>query len=256
MIKDGKTIAGNSEGEKSIKSGMIMWTSKRESTESENENKCATQRFKRISDDVREVKRKKQALTGIKVYGIVETIILTGQHQGVWIKARIIRINENTMDIRVLKPRKWNVMGVALAVPKQFIRAVKDRDLYSYTIPIKFTLDDSVLYISCNEKMKVDELKRTIHKVRIYPIDQIYFLHDGEWLNSHDTIPNGIIFCIIHRGQKSNNNLIDLVTMLKKKILHSATPSYSEISSLEGADKSFPCSSYTREDSKSLGVSE
>jgi len=125
------------------------------------------------------------------------------------------------------------VAGVAVDVPYKYIRPVSNSK--SYTIPVKFTLDDSVMYFVSNERMKVDDLKRTIHRLRTYPIDQIYFLHNGRWLQTYDPVPDDVIFCIIHRGDRLLSKLNVLVSNAKKQLLNCGSRTKSDICSLEGA---------------------
>jgi len=192
--------------------------------------------LKSVTDDTCE---EKSELMEIKNSAVVETVILTGQHKGIWIRAKVIRLEQNTVDIQVLHPTKWSVVGIAVAVPKRYVRTVSKKKLETYTIPIKFTLDNSILYVACNKNMKVDDLKRSIHKARVFPLDHIFLLHNGKWLDNSDTIPNEVIFCIIHRSTRSNDDLKYLVSTLKKQILKPRSTSQSEISSLEGVSRSY-----------------
>jgi len=164
---------------------------------------------------------KTSPLSGLKRSSIVETIILRGRHQGLWIRAKVLRVKQETIDVEVLFPKKWKVVAVALGVPKRLIRAVKDCDLSSYTIPIEFTLDDSVSYAACTDKMRVEDLQWTIHIARGFPFSQIYFLHHRNLLMSTDCIPNDRIFCIIHRGEEPAYNLNELVSMVSKSAIPS-----------------------------------
>jgi len=229
-------MAGKVEGVKTVKSKVTSTTRTSNSVNScnrENKHKIHTSMSIALATDLCEEKIEVSPLEGITTSTIVETVILTGLHQGVWIKAKVLRMKENTVDIKVLSPRKWSVVGVAVDVPNQYIRPVSNRK--SYTIPVKFMLDNSVVHVVSNKRMKVEDLKRTIHKVRIYPIDQIYFLHHGKCLQSDDPVPDDVIFCIIHRGDQSSSNLNVMVSNVKKQLLHSAPRTESDISSLEGA---------------------
>lgn len=244
IIEEDTAMGIEVEGVKTINSGGKS-TLTRDSRVFERGKKLLAHVSKSVSDDACE---EKSALVDIKSSTMVETVILTGQHQGVWIRAKVMRSEETTVDIQVLHPRKWSVVGIAVAVPKHYIRTVSEKKLGTYTIPIKFMLDDSVLYVACNKNMKVNELKRSIHKVRIFPLDHIFLLHNGRWLDNSAAIPNDVIFCIIHRSDRLNDNPNFLVSTLKKEILNcrSGSISVSEISSLEGA--SIPCScSYSDE---------
>jgi len=225
-------LAGKVKGLETVKSEVAnTFTTKNRAFR--GEKKHVTNRSIRLSDYLSEEKMKVRSLVGIRIFTIVDTVILTGLHQGVWIKARVLRMKENTVDLKVLHPRKWSVVGVAVDVPNQFIRALSDRDLGSFTIPIKFMLDDSVLHLAWNKKMKVDDLKRSINRVRLFPVDQIYFLHNGGWLHSYDPVPNDVIFCIIHRGDRSSRRLNGMMSHIKKQLLNSVRRTESKVSSLE-----------------------
>jgi len=246
-------MAGKVEGVKTVKSEVTSTTSSLNSVNTynrENKHKIHTSMSIALATDLCEEKIEVSPFEGITTSTIVETVILTGLHQGVWIKAKVLRMKKNTVDIKVLRPRKWSVVGVAVDVPNQYIRPVSNSK--SYTIPVKFMLDNSVLYVVINKRMKVEDLRRTIHRVRIYPIDQIYFLHKGKLLQSYDPVPDDVIFCIIHRGDQSSSNLNVMVSNVKKQlILHSEARTESDISSLEGAysrSRSYS-TSYTNEDS-------
>jgi len=234
ITKEEETMGIEVEGVKTINSSKGTF---------ERENKSLVHISKSELDDAGE---QKSSLSGIRRSAIVETVILTGQHQGVWIRAKVFRLERKTVDIQVLHPRKWSVVGIAVAVPRHYIRTVSEKKLRTYTIPIMFMLDDSKLYVACNEKMNVDELKRFIHKVRLFPLNNIFLLYNGAWLDNSAAIPNDVIFCIIHRQDRSNEDPNYLDSTLKKQILNSGSVSGSEISSLEGASRSYS-SSYVSE---------
>jgi len=199
----------------------------------ENKHKISTSMSLALETDFCEEKIGVSAHEGITTSTIVETVIMSGLHQGVWIKAKVLQMKENTIDVKVLHPRKWSVVSVAVDVPKQYIRLVSNSK--SYTVPVKFTLDNSVLYVVSDKRMKVDNLKWAVHRLRVYPIDQIYFLHNGRWLQTNDPVPDDVIFCIIHRGDRSRSNLNLMVSNVKKQLLNSETRTESDISTLEGA---------------------
>jgi len=186
-----------------------------------------------FSDDISKDLMKKPAFESIRRFSIVDTKILAGRYKGVWIRAKVLEVYENKMDIQVLHPRKWNVVPIALEVPKKLIRPVIEYDLENFTIPVEFTLDDSVIYISCSSKMKVEDLVWTIHLSRGFPQDQIYILHHHKWLKSSDSIPNCRIFCIIHCGKPLALNLSNLVSGTKRTRRNSVSISCSELSSAE-----------------------
>jgi len=60
---------------------------------------------------------------------IVETMVLTestsDRETGFWVPARILKINENSMnmDLQVLQPLKYDLAETALAVPYRYVRA-------------------------------------------------------------------------------------------------------------------------------------
>merc|ERR1719193_1534909 len=74
-----------------------------------------------------------------------------------------------------------------------------------------------MLYISCDDRSTVRELKEIIFRERKFPLNQIYFICDGNWLINSDAIPNARIFCIIHRGGRLTSHLIELASTLKQK---------------------------------------
>jgi len=232
-IKKGKTMAGKVGVDKTVESEVASTFNSVNTYNGENKHKIHTSMSLALAADLGEEKIEVLPLEGITTSTIVETVILTGVHQGVWIRAEVLRVKENTVDIKVLRPRKWSVVGVAVDVPNQYVRPVSNSK--SYTIPVKFMLDNSVLYVVSNKQMKVEDLKRAIHRIRLYPIDQIYFLHNGKWLQTYDEVPDDVIFCIIHRGDQSSSNLNMMVSNVKKQLLNSASRTESDISSLEGA---------------------
>jgi len=236
-IYESKTVADKIDGAKT--KYQVTRTSRRSvnTCNGENRRKVRTSMSPSMSlaleADVCEEKIVVSPSESITTSKIVETLILTGLHQGVWIKAEILRLTENTVDVKVLHPRKWSVAGVAVDVPYEYIRPVSNSK--SYTIPVKFALDDSVMYVVSNKRMKIDDLKRMVHRLRTYPIDQIYFLHNGKWLQTYDPVPDDVIFCIIHRGDRSISNLNAMVSNVKRRLLNSVSRTESDISSLEGA---------------------
>jgi len=158
-------------------------------------------------------------LKGVKKGVIVETLIMSGRYQGIWVKAKVLLVESRTMDLRVLHPRKWKVAGTALAVPKEFIRKIEESEKDNYTVPVRFAVDDSVMYVSCSPFMKVCDLKQTVVLEKKYHLSQIYFIHKKKWLTDYDSIPNDVLFCIIHRAGPLTSDLIDLVDVLNKKRL-------------------------------------
>jgi len=245
--KEGKTMVGNIEDATIVKPEVTSTSTGGNICSGAKKHKIDSSMSLALEADFCEEKIGVSLPESITTSTMVETVILTGLHQGVWIKAKVLRMKENTVDIKVVHPRKWGVVGVAVDVPNQYIRPVNNSK--NYTVPVVFTLDNSVLYIMCNKRMKVDDLKRTVNRVRIYPIDQIYFLNSGRVLQTYDPVPNDVIFCIIHRGDRSSSNLNVMVSNVKKDLLNSAGRTESDISSLEGAysrSKSYS-TSYTNE---------
>jgi len=213
--KEGKAIISAVRRLELISSDMGSWD---RGTTWHTENKIAGEGF---SHKIKNFKN--SPLTGLIRSSIVETIILRGRHQGLWIRAKVLRVKQETIDLEVLFPKKWKVVPVALGVPKRLIRPVKDCDLNGYTIPIEFTLDDSVSYVACTGKMRVEDVQWTIHIARGFPLRQIYFLHHRNLLACTDCIPNDRIFCIIHRGAEPAYNLNELLSMAPKSGVPSLT---------------------------------
>lgn len=237
LIKDGKPIFGTVVGVREISDkGQLMVTMETETGESvtfDAKSKLLNEEFKLISEGVydmvtksgrdeepEEIKEQSDhdaRLLGVRKGAIIETLILSGRYQGIWVKAQVLLVEEGTMDLKVLYPRKWKVAGTALAVPKEFIRKIDVSDKDNYTVPIKFTVDDSILYVSCTEHMRVRDLKEAVHENREFPQSQIYFIHKGKWLVDSDNIPNDVLFCIIHRAGPLTNDLVDMVESLSNK---------------------------------------
>jgi len=229
----GRVIAANIEGAKTDKYEVMSDSTSATPCNEEYKHETHTSMSLALATDFYGWKVGLLPPEGILTSTIVETKILTGPHKGLWIKAKVLRRKEHAVDVKVLHPRKWSVVGVALDVPNQYIRPASNSK--SYTIPIRFTLDSSVLYVVSNKQMKVDDLKWTVHRARKYSIHQIYFLHNGRWLRTHDPVPDDVIFCIIHRGDRSSGNLNVMVSNAKKQLLNSQAGIESDISSLEGA---------------------
>jgi len=242
LIKDGKPIFGTVVGVHEIaEKGQLMVTMETESGETatfDAKSKLLNEEFKLISEGVYEMVTKSgrdeepvelkenldeenldddARLIGVRKGTVIETLILSGRYQGIWVKAEVLLVEEGTMDLKVLFPRKWKVAGTALAVPKEFIRKIDVNDKENYTVPIKFTVDDSILYVSCTQLMRVKDLKEAVHENREFPQSQIYFIHKGKWLVDSDSIPNDVLFCIIHRAGPLTSDLVDMVESLSKK---------------------------------------
>jgi len=156
-------------------------------------------------------------LSGVKRGAIVETMILSGRYQGIWVKAQVTQIDRRTMDLRVLLPKKWKVAGIALGVPKQHIRPVAVDEAENYIVPIEFLVDDSILYLGCSKRMRIKHLRITVSREKGINIGQLFFMNRGQWLEEDDPIPNDVIFCIIHTKGTLTPNQVDMIDLLKKK---------------------------------------
>jgi len=156
-------------------------------------------------------------LSGVKRGAIVETMILSGRYQGIWVKAQVTQVDRRTMDLRVLLPKKWKVAGIALGVPKQHIRAVAVDEAENYIVPIEFLVDDSILYLGCSKRMRIKHLKITVSREKGINIGQLFFMNRGQWLEEDAPIPNDVIFCIIHTKGTLTPNQVDMIDLLKKK---------------------------------------
>jgi len=232
LIKDGKPIFGTVTGVEEVEElGRLMVTMVTETGESitfDAKSKLQEEEFKLISEGVykmvtgapleesKETPDDNVRLEGVKKDTIIETLILSGRYQGIWVKAQVLLVEDQTMDLKVLFPRKWKVAGTALAVPKEFIRKIEEEESLNYTVPVKFTVDDSILYVSCNDLMRVRDLKEAVHENRRFPQNQIYFIHKKKWLSDSDRIPNDVLFCIIHRAGPLSSELVDMVDKLSK----------------------------------------
>lgn len=144
-------------------------------------------------------------------------MILSGRYKGIWVKAYVIQIEENTMGLRVILPQKWKVATIALGVPKQCIRAVSKAGEGNYTVPIEFIVDDSILYLGCTKQMRIKHLKVTVSRERAINACYLFFMHRGTWLTDSDPIPNDVIFCIIHGQGNMTSSQIDMIESSKKK---------------------------------------
>merc|ERR1719204_1743739 len=124
-------------------------------------------------------KTDKSDLSKVKNGDIVETVILSGRYKGIWVRAEGQDIDDDTIDLRVLHPKKWKVVEFALSVPKKFVRTVTVLDKDSYTIPLEFVMDDQIQYLSCNKKMRISNLKTTVSQLRGVEPNQLVFIHRG-----------------------------------------------------------------------------
>jgi len=161
-------------------------------------------------------KKDGNALDQVKIGSIVETMVLSGRHRGIWVKCQVQAKGSETMDLKVLYPKKWRVAGTALAVPNRYIRPSPKTELDTYIVPIEFTMDDTKLYFSCHKKMKLNHLKVAIAQERGLSAKQLFFINRGRWLDVDDPIPNDVLFCIIHRKNKLSPKQIYMVSAHKK----------------------------------------
>jgi len=150
-------------------------------------------------------------LKGVKVGGIVETMVLSGRYRGIWVKAKVLKLWDGTIDLKVLYPKKWKVSAFALGVPQKLIRKVAKEDRNGFVVPIEFMVDDSILYLGCNRAMRIQHLKVTVSKEKGFSKEQLYFMCNGEWLSESDSIPNEVIYCIVHKKGKLSPTQIGLV---------------------------------------------
>lgn len=156
-------------------------------------------------------------LKEVRKGAIVETMILSGRYQGIWVKAKVTQIDQETIDLRVLLPKKWKVAAIALGVPKKYIRQVLLDETGNYIVPIEFIVDDSILYLGCSKDMKIKHLKITVAREKRLNKGQLFFMNKGMVLEDTDPIPNDVIFCIIHsKGIKTSKDQ-DVIKILKKK---------------------------------------
>jgi len=90
--KEGKTVAERTEGAKTIY--QVTRTSRRRvnTYNWENRRKIRTSMSLALETDFCEEKRVVAPSERITTSKIVETLILTGLHQGVWIKAEVLRL--------------------------------------------------------------------------------------------------------------------------------------------------------------------
>jgi len=237
VIVNGKPVFGTIQKvdvvDTSGKVFVTMLTQKGEHLPFEAMSKLQAEEFKLISDDVYATltkatningkdhldppKRTKIGanscdLTDVAKGDIVETMILSGRYQGIWVRSQVTLVEDDTMDLKVLFPRKWKVAETALAVPNKFIRTVSEKDLGNYIVPVEFAMDDSKLYLSCNKRMRMKHLKTTVSQQRGVSPNQLIFVNRGQSLLEIDRIPNDAIFCIICQKGKLTSNQIELLS--------------------------------------------
>jgi len=147
----------------------------------------------------------------------VQTLILSGNYRGIWIKAEVQAIDADTMDLRVVHPRKWRVAGTALEVPKKFIRPLPETDKHNYIIPVEFALDGSKLYLSCNKRMRVKHLKIAVSQQRGVEPCQLIFICKGSPLLENSPIPDYAVFCILCKKGGMTETQVDLLSRKMKR---------------------------------------
>jgi len=163
-------------------------------------------------------------ISGVQLGDLVETVILSGIHRGIWIRAKVKEIGEDVMNLHVLRPKKWKVASFALGVPKKFIRSVLLENKDSYIVPVKFVIDNQIHYTSCSMQMTIKDLKKSVSKLRNVQSNQLIFVNRGVPLLESQPIPDDTIFCIIcQKGGLTKNQLSLLLTTVNKNVLK--TPS-------------------------------
>jgi len=250
VILNGKPIFGTIKKVNSVEaSGKVfvtMLTQNGETLPFEATAKLANDEFKLISDEVYETLTKgdkstknsqtsgeKKArkigannadLSAVKKGDVVETMILSGRYQGIWVKSEVSLVEDDTMDLRVMYPKKWKVAGTALAVPNKFIRTISEKDLGNYVVPVEFALDDSKLYLSCNNRMRIKHLKTTVSQQRGVQPNQLIFVNKGTPLLETDPIPDDAIFCIVCQKGGLTSNQMNLLSQSIKASPKSKQP--------------------------------
>jgi len=154
-------------------------------------------------------------ISGVQSGDLVETVILSGIHRGIWIRAKVKEISEDVMDLHVLRPKKWKVASFALSVPKRFIRSVLVEDKDSYIVPVKFVIDNQIHYTLCSTQMTMKDLKKSVSKLRNVESNQLIFVNRGVPLLETQPIPDDTIFCIICQKGGLTKNQLSLLTNSK-----------------------------------------
>lgn len=156
-------------------------------------------------------------ISGVQSGDLVETVILSGIHKGIWIRAKVREIGRDIMNLLVLRPKKWKVASFALGVPKRFIRSVPWEEKGSYIVPIKFVMDNKIHYLSCNTLMTIKDLKKSVSELRCVGPNQLIFVNSGVPLLEMGPIPDDTIFCILcQKGGLTKSQMSLLFTMVKK----------------------------------------
>merc|ERR1719397_900610 len=153
-------------------------------------------------------------LADVRSGDVVETIILSGRHKGIWIRAEVHDVGEKTMSLRVLHPEKWKVALFAVQVPKKFIRCVLLEDKDNYTVPIWFVVDNKISYRTCSKEMTSNDLRESLSEMRGVEPNQLIFVSRGVLLGEVVPVPDDQIFCIIcQKGGLTENQMRLLSTM-------------------------------------------
>lgn len=158
-------------------------------------------------------------LSNIQPGELVETVILSGMYKGIWIRAKVRDIEEETMNLHVLRPLKWRVAGLAVGVPKRYIRPVSSEDKENYIVPVKFVMDDQVLSVPCSKQMTIEDFKKSVSLIRGVQPNQLIFVNRGTPLLETGPIPDDTIFCVIcQKGGLTNNQLSLLVSTARRQV--------------------------------------
>jgi len=157
-------------------------------------------------------------LADVRPGDLVETIILSGRHKGIWIRAEARDVGEQTMSVRVLRPEKWNVALFAVQVPKKFIRCVLLEDKDNYTVPISFVVDNKISYLSCSKEMTANDLRESLSEMRGVEPNQLIFVSRGVLLEEGVSVPDDKIFCIICQKGGLTENQIRLLSNMRTEL--------------------------------------
>jgi len=143
-------------------------------------------------------------MSNLAVGDIVQTKVLSGKYKGsFFVRAEVLTIEKDSIDLRVLLPEKWQVAGTAYRVPKNCIRAIPKDQLQKYVVPLELDIDHSIMFVQCNQLMKIKKLKNTIFKLR--GIDQSLMslvTKSGRHLSDESKIPNDALICQVHQVKR------------------------------------------------------
>jgi len=147
---------------------------------------------------------------------IVQTKVLSGKYKGsFFVRAEVLNIKGDSIDVRVLLPEKWQVAGTAYRVPKNCIRAIPKDQLQKYVVPLELDVDHSIMFVQCSQSMTIKKLKNTIFKLR--GIDQSLMsllTKSGRHLSDESKIPNDALICQVRQVKH-----VDSITRRLTKIL-------------------------------------